>query len=1253
MDALQVIREARLAPAGDALPALAFNQTLGLDGGTIRRMPGSRGGERCDGDVDLPALIRSVYLSELARVEEGPLERHLAHWGPRLSGLDADTARATMVGEVRTSEEFARLAGNASLETLVESVYWSELGRPSDPIGHAVWLGHAQAKRGEGWNGDQIREWLVAQVRQSDEQRQRTTGGPPTDWGDVFWCYNPRLGQSFQVNHGFALVYDAPSQLRETKGRPPYELLGLPTSEERKVSGDMVQTFERGRLLWNASEGVRIELDTPKLDRFEAPKDRRLRRFVLTEPRRTKETSLRELRGDSAPARKPRLRVAPSPSGLLHPGNLWMALVNYRLAKQLGADFLLRFEDTDRASSRPEYVEAAKEALEYAGIEWKKDEVEFQSRRGELYREAAEKLIASGHAYEKNGAIWFRMPEQETIVLEDRAKGSLEVGLLDDDGMRDFVILRAGARPEDRTATFLLANTVDDIEQNITHVVRGEDHLLNAARQLCIYRALGQPPPEFFHVPHILGDEGGEKLSKRNGAASVLALKELGIAPEVLVNHLARLGTRAGRDDGRLKTLDELAETFDRFGFSKTPTRIGYEDLLERNKRYIAELDPSRLRKVLESFDPELMGSLSPAASAALVHTVRGRASTYGEAIAMGRFVLETPRYGDRSAQALLTPETKRILGTVADHLEGLRSWTLAEVRERLTELNRREQLSFPAYANALTWALTGAGEGMPLEHMLALLGKDASIARIRAVVSNQIELEPESAPPPPPQKTGPPRAKAQATGGSSAAPLKGDILRTYLRYAKHLGAPIGEMARAPSGFAYQRFTKGAVNEYGQVKLDGYASWIGSPFLLVHHLDGKGTEWLGGAPFTEPDGLRPTGNNHFTRTMGSAGDTPWGVRAIRFKLFLKSTEAQLVLQTLIGDWEHRWGFEGGSVATVKPDYPWGRVGNALNLPVGEWIDVRLDLTRDLLGASGAPFGGIAFSGDDGNVLFTDVRVESGTDGRLLESSLKYAKQLGRPVGDATVPDHIGQWTQEFERGWVRQDGQVYFRDHQHWLCFGKLDAWLQAPLALGAPINEAYQDAQGVWQQDFEHGSTNDLGWVKFNGHDHWMAGRILDAWVAHPRELGRPLAHARDDGGGLWTQSFENGWAATDGRFGIGEKAPPSPSELAKLTDDALVRAQDRGEIYVIRGGAKFHVTDPPTFERMGFDWNAVVEVEPGVLDHVLPLPRDGAILREEHGTETYEMRDGKRCPTAAPRTPPSVVPDGGLNHVPLGEPV
>jgi hypothetical protein len=156
--------------------------------------------------------------------------------------------------------------------------------------------------------------------------------------------------------------------------------------------------------------------------------------------------------------------------------------------------------------------------------------------------------------------------------------------------------------------------------------------------------------------------------------------------------------------------------------------------------------------------------------------------------------------------------------------------------------------------------------------------------------------------------------------------------------------------------------------------------------------------------------------------------------------------------------------------------------------------------------------------------------------------MKYRELLGEPMQDAVYNASWKQWTQEFDRGWVSQNGQIFFKDQGHWLVHGKLDAWLRSPLALGNTAGEAYQGATG-WEQEFAHGFTNDHGWVKFKGHDHWMAGKIQETWVAHARELGKPLGPARDDGGGLWTQSFEYGWAATDGRFGIGEKTPGEPS--------------------------------------------------------------------------------------------------------------
>ncbi|MEW6217064.1 MAG: glutamate--tRNA ligase family protein, partial [Candidatus Bipolaricaulota bacterium] len=281
-----------------------------------------------------------------------------------------------------------------------------------------------------------------------------------------------------------------------------------------------------------------------------------------------------------------RVRFAPSPTGYLHVGGGRTALFNWLYARHHGGTFILRIEDTDRTRSTGEAIEQIFASLRWLGLDW--DEVYRQTDRFDRHREVAADLVRQGAAYESDGAVWFRVPPHGVTTIPDLLAGDVTVQHTE---LKDFVILRS-----DTTPTYNFACVVDDHDMEITHVIRGAEHLNNSPKQLLIYHVLGWSPPQFAHVPLILGPDRS-KLSKRHGAGSVLDYDERGILPEALVNFLARLGWSHG--DQEVFSREELVTLFDLPGVNTSAAVFDDEKLLWLNHEWLRRLEPHRLGELL------------------------------------------------------------------------------------------------------------------------------------------------------------------------------------------------------------------------------------------------------------------------------------------------------------------------------------------------------------------------------------------------------------------------------------------------------------------------------------------------------------------------------------------------------------------------------------------------------------------------------------------------------------------------------
>ena len=285
-----------------------------------------------------------------------------------------------------------------------------------------------------------------------------------------------------------------------------------------------------------------------------------------------------------------RARFAPSPTGALHIGGARTALYNWLLARGSGGTFVLRIEDTDRERSTPENVEQILDALRWLELDW--DEGPYsQAERADRHREQIERLVAEGHAYEDEGAVRLRVPDEGETAVLDEIRGTVT---FPHSAIDDFVIRRS-----DGSALYNLAVAVDDLDMGISHVVRGEDHLSNTPRQAMILKALGADPPVYAHLPLLHGTDR-KKLSKRHGAASVQELRAAGDLPEAVRNYIALLGW--GLDASTtFMTTDELVKSFSLARVSRSPAVFDEQKLRWMNGRYLRELTPAELASRLEA----------------------------------------------------------------------------------------------------------------------------------------------------------------------------------------------------------------------------------------------------------------------------------------------------------------------------------------------------------------------------------------------------------------------------------------------------------------------------------------------------------------------------------------------------------------------------------------------------------------------------------------------------------------------------
>ncbi|PIW55932.1 MAG: glutamate--tRNA ligase [Sphingomonadales bacterium CG12_big_fil_rev_8_21_14_0_65_65_10] len=450
-------------------------------------------------------------------------------------------------------------------------------------------------------------------------------------------------------------------------------------------------------------------------------------------------------------------RFAPSPTGFLHIGGARTALFNWLFARHHGGKVLLRIEDTDKKRSTPEAIDAILDGLDWLGLDFDEEPL-YQSQRAERHAEVAHQLLESGNAYkcfatpeeleamraeqrankqpmrydgrwrdrtpgpEQDGApyvIRLKTATEGETVVEDQVQGTVTVKNAEID---DYIILRA-----DGTPTYMLAVVVDDHDMGVTHVIRGDDHLNNAFRQLPIYDAMGWPKPTYAHVPLIHGSDGA-KLSKRHGALGAEAYRdEHGILPEALFNYLLRLGW--GHGDQEEFTRQEAIELFDLDHVGKSPSRFDLKKLQNMNGHYIREADDARLAGLVAARmeQPPALDLLEMA-----MPVLKLRARNLDELATGAAFLTrKRPLDVDEKAAILLDEEGRQRLALVHERLSSEKDWTLEALEASTKALAEELELGLGKLAQPLRAALTGTTQSPGIFDVLVLLGREESLARI------------------------------------------------------------------------------------------------------------------------------------------------------------------------------------------------------------------------------------------------------------------------------------------------------------------------------------------------------------------------------------------------------------------------------------------------------------------------------------------------------------------------------------------
>ena len=445
---------------------------------------------------------------------------------------------------------------------------------------------------------------------------------------------------------------------------------------------------------------------------------------------------------------KPRVRFAPSPTGYLHIGGARTALFNWLYARHTGGTFVLRIEDTDAARNSQEAVDVILDGLRWLRLDWDEGPLTgdatgpskgdcgpyFQSQRKANYQRRVEALLSRDLAYEHEGAIKFRM-SRETSVMQDLIKGEVRRELTDREAVDpDFVILRSDGQP-----VFHLVNVIDDLEMNITHVIRGEDHLINTTKHIALFNAFGVKPPQYAHIPLILNGDGS-KMSKRDQGASLSSYTEGGFLPEAVINYISLLGW-SPKENREKMSLAETIERFDLPQILKHNARFDYEKLLWLQGEYARETTADRFYELAVHAFAKAGVDTNPFPLdyvKAALDTCKGKFRTFNELPAYaGFYFTETIEMDAEAAKKDFVPENKPRLEKLRDAFNAAPVFDSASLEAALKDTAKTLGVKAGVLVHPCRLAVTGKTSGPSLYHLLQVLGKERVMARIEQAIQS------------------------------------------------------------------------------------------------------------------------------------------------------------------------------------------------------------------------------------------------------------------------------------------------------------------------------------------------------------------------------------------------------------------------------------------------------------------------------------------------------------------------------------
>jgi glutamyl-tRNA synthetase len=450
-------------------------------------------------------------------------------------------------------------------------------------------------------------------------------------------------------------------------------------------------------------------------------------------------------------------RFAPSPTGLLHIGGIRTALFSWLYAKHNKGKFILRIEDTDRERSTDEAVQVILDGMAWLGLEHD-EEIYYQTQRFDRYKEVIDQLLEAGHAYrcncskerveqirneamsrgekprydghcrslnveDDNTVIRFKTPTNGQVIVDDAVQGKV---VFENNELDDLIIARS-----DGTPTYNLTVVVDDMDMDITDVIRGDDHLNNTPRQINILNALGAQIPNYAHIPMILGPDG-KKLSKRDGAASVLQYRDDGYLPAAVLNYLVRLGWSKG--DQEIFSIDEMIAEFDIKDVNKSASSINPEKLLWLNQHYLKNSDNASLVKPLS----DLLNAMGVGINHGphiedLIEVQKQRSETLKDMAEQSvLFYQEFDEYTENAAKKHLRPVILEPLNALYAVFEDIQEWNNENIKSAIEETAEKFEIKMGKVGQPLRVAVTGTGISPNIDDTLRLLGKEKSLSRLR-----------------------------------------------------------------------------------------------------------------------------------------------------------------------------------------------------------------------------------------------------------------------------------------------------------------------------------------------------------------------------------------------------------------------------------------------------------------------------------------------------------------------------------------